>query len=372
LSYSIFRVKGITNTGAFSGLCKHDKERISTTNPDINQEKSIDNIDLIECNMTYKEKFNLITADMREDHNKRMETMRSDRVKTFEQYINTSKNNVGTEMIFTSDEDFFKSMSREEIKEWAQESLKFVTDNIGIKEENIIHAVVHMDEKTPHMHVVCVPLAYDYDKRAKEERWSINQTKFIGNRSKLSKLQDKYNEVMNQKGYALERGDKGTLKQHKETIDYKKEQIQKEVKSLSKSEDHIKSIIGKLNDVEVKQKAFSDKLTISKEDYSILMQLAKQGESKLLENTSMKAKINTLTEDKNKFKDLYNTVSDELKETKVKAAAYENAINDINETMKRMNIVKEFNEEYYKMKEEKEKAKQLNKVKTSRSFDRDI
>ena len=27
MSYSIFRVKGITNTGAFKGLCKHDKEK---------------------------------------------------------------------------------------------------------------------------------------------------------------------------------------------------------------------------------------------------------------------------------------------------------------------------------------------------------
>lgn len=362
MSYSIFRVKGITNTGAFSGLCKHDKERISTTNPDINQEKSIDNIDLIECNMTYKEKFNLITAPMREDHDKRMESMRSDRVKTFEQYVNSSKNNVGTEMIFTSDEDFFQSMSKEEIKEWAQESLKFVTDNIGIKKENIIHAIVHMDEKTPHMHVVCVPLTYDYDKRAKEERWSINQTKFIGNRSKLSKLQDKYNEVMNQKGYALERGDKGTLKSHKETIDYKKEQLQKEAESLSKSEEHIKGIIGRLNDIEVKQKAFSDKLTISKDDYSILMQLAKKGESKLLENLSLKSKVNTLIEEKDRYKSLKDSEHDELYATQLELAKTKKLLNNTIKVLPKLGInLQEL--------QEKLKEKELNR--DSKGLDRD-
>ena len=61
-------------------------------------------------------------------------------------------------MLFTSDDKFFENMNKDQIRQWAQESLNFVTKDIGIKKENIIHAVVHMDEKTPHFHVVAVPL----------------------------------------------------------------------------------------------------------------------------------------------------------------------------------------------------------------------
>ena len=79
MSYSVFRVEGVKNTSSLKGLCKHNKDRISNTNPDIDKDKSKDNIVLVECDGTYNKKFNEITKEMRIQHDERMKTMRADR-----------------------------------------------------------------------------------------------------------------------------------------------------------------------------------------------------------------------------------------------------------------------------------------------------
>ena len=57
----------------------------------------------------------------------------------------------------------------------------------GWAEENIVSAMVHMDEKTPHLHLVFVPLTKDNRLCAKE---------IIGNRANLTKWQDDFHACM--------------------------------------------------------------------------------------------------------------------------------------------------------------------------------
>ncbi|MCQ4866712.1 plasmid recombination protein, partial [Pseudoflavonifractor phocaeensis] len=63
---------------------------------------------------------------------------------------------------------------------------------------NIVSAVVHMDEKTPHLHLVFVPLTEDNRLCAKE---------IIGNRANLTKWQDDFHAYMVEKYPDLERGE---------------------------------------------------------------------------------------------------------------------------------------------------------------------
>ena len=44
-----------------------------------------------------------------------MKTIRQDRYKDFDQMVDDSKSCVADEMIFTSDQEFFKDMSKEEL-----------------------------------------------------------------------------------------------------------------------------------------------------------------------------------------------------------------------------------------------------------------
>ena len=219
MSYSVFRIQGIKTTGDLVGISKHNKDRISHTNQDIDTSRSKDNITLIECD-NYNAKFNDIVAPMKEEHTERMKTMRADRIKTFNQHINSSKNDVAFEMVFTSDNEFFDGMSKDEIKKWAEKSLDFVTKDLGIERKNILHAIVHMDERTPHLHVVAVPIVKTYNKKQNKEVWSISRRQYINGKSQLSKVQDIYNQRMNESGYELDRGEKGSSKEHTTKAQY--------------------------------------------------------------------------------------------------------------------------------------------------------
>ena len=100
------------------------------------------------------------------------------------------------EVMFTATPDFFKSKKLPEIRQFFEETLRFFVQYQS--RETIISAVVHMDEKTPHMHLSFVPLTPDGRLSAKE---------IVGNKKKLTWWQDKFWEHMVQKYPDLERGE---------------------------------------------------------------------------------------------------------------------------------------------------------------------
>lgn len=277
----------ITKQGALRGIGKHDKDRISTTNPDIDKDKSINNIELISCDGTYNEKFKDITTEMRIQHEERMQSMRSDRITSFEKSLNTSKSDVACEMIFTSDEEFFKGMNKTAIKKWAETSLDFVINDIGLSKSNIIHAIVHLDEKTPHLHVVAVPLVETYDGRRKENVLKISRAKYIPDKIALSSLQDRYNEKLIGKGYKLNKGSVGAKKEHKTTAEFKEEQLQKLERKLTFTKNALKrddkelssisETISDIDSIKGKESLIGNNITLRVDDFKKLKELAKNG-----------------------------------------------------------------------------------------------
>src|SRR5699024_12271583 len=68
--------------------------------------------------------------------------------------------------LITASPEFFKGKSPKEIQAFFQRAAEFLTHRVG--RENIVSAVVHMDEKTPHLHLTFVPLTKDTRLCAKE------------------------------------------------------------------------------------------------------------------------------------------------------------------------------------------------------------
>ena len=58
--------------------------------------------------------------------------------------------------LITASPDFFKGKKQSEIKEFFRTAVDFIADKIG--KDNIFSAVVHMDEKTPHLHLCFTPI----------------------------------------------------------------------------------------------------------------------------------------------------------------------------------------------------------------------
>lgn len=68
---------------------------------------------------------------------------------------------VDMEFILSGSHETFDKMSKEEIECWALDSYEFMADTFG--EENIVEAVLHLDEKTPHIHMHVVPIVKNPD-----------------------------------------------------------------------------------------------------------------------------------------------------------------------------------------------------------------
>jgi len=97
--------------------------------------------------------------------------------------------------------------SQEEKKAWLQKNYNFICNEFGIN--NVIRFTLHLDEKTPHIHAVTVPLTEDGRLSAKE---------VFGNKQTLTARQDRYAEAMNE--FGLERGLRHTGIKHENAKDY--------------------------------------------------------------------------------------------------------------------------------------------------------
>jgi len=104
--------------------------------------------------------------------------------------------------IVTASPEFFERHSAEETEKYFKHALEFLQDEVGA--ENIFSAVVHMDERNPHL--CFVPLTKDKRLSAKE---------VMGDRNKLIEWQDKFHEHMSKKFSDLERGESAAVTKRK-------------------------------------------------------------------------------------------------------------------------------------------------------------
>jgi hypothetical protein len=100
-----------------------------------------------------------------------------------------------------SHDDMIRLQKEGKLSQWAFQNLGFTAARFGV--ENIVDFTLHQDEHTPHIHCVVVPLTADGRLSAKE---------VMGNREKLSDLQEQYGKVMEQ--FNLDRGIKGSTATH--------------------------------------------------------------------------------------------------------------------------------------------------------------
>ena len=224
MSYAIFRVEPINKISDLAQIGSHNKreKKAYKSNPDIDITKTNNNIDLVPLSEKYIKGFYNLAKEYKLEHDKRMETMRDDRKKTFRQMVDDSNNVVADELLFTSDLDFFKGMGKKQIKKWADTCMEFVYNDLGYTKEQILHATLHMDEKTPHIHCVVVPLIRKFDKRTNTEKWTISKKQYIKDKAHLSELQDKYYQRLIDNGFDLERGIKNSDNEHISIKEFKK------------------------------------------------------------------------------------------------------------------------------------------------------
>ena len=142
--------------------------------------------------------------------------------------------------LITARPEFFKGKKKSKVKAYFQEALDFIREHQDPK--NIISAVVHMDEKTPHMHLCFVPLTEDKRLSAKE---------IVGNKKKLTQWQDRFWEHMVKKYPDLERGESAS-----ETgRNHIPPRVFKEMTRLTKQKTKLEELLSGVNAFNAKGKA---------------------------------------------------------------------------------------------------------------------
>jgi len=263
MNYGIFRVQGINTLNDLAQIGSHNKreKKAYKSNPEIKLELTKNNVELVPLKEKYVKGFKELTKEYRKQHEEKQKTERDDRKRSYTEMLNKSKSVVADELMFTATNKFFKDMSKEQILEWANTCMDFVYNDLGYKKEQVLHATLHMDEKTPHIHCVVVPLIKKLDKRTNTERLTISKKQYIKNNLHLSELQDIYNLRLREKGYELERGIKGSSREHQNVREFKKttKYYEGKVETINKNLDQA------MTDFEEKMK--TTKSTLIDKDY---------------------------------------------------------------------------------------------------------
>ena len=323
MSYAIVRNEKYKREN-LKGIYRHNERRNKNySNKNINQELSYLNYSLKDCKHSYEKEFELI----REKYNLKGQIK--------------SVSNIVCEYIITSDKEFFNSIGVEESKRYFETAYKFVCDYKDLGEQYILSAKVHMDEETPHMHLVFIPVVHTQDKKGNDID-KIACSEFWKEKDSYRQLQDAFYNYVKANNFNLERG-KEAGRVHLSVEDYKKitgfensktvlQDIELQLPDVPNIKDFSKIMLGrdeKIEELIIKPK---DKLIekLHEENCALHHELYKQcrlvdkaekyekeRQSILAENKEIKEKFKTLENDysiklKQEIRKVENKYEDEI------------------------------------------------------------
>ena len=143
------------------------------------------------------------------------------------------------ETLITASPEFFKDKKKSQIKEYFEHALKFILKHVP--QERILSAVIHVDEKTPHMHLSFVPITEDGRLSAKD---------IVGNRKKLTWWQDEFWKHMVKKYPDMERGESAS-ETGREHIPPR---LFKQAVKLNKQREMLMNLLTEINPMNAKKK----------------------------------------------------------------------------------------------------------------------
>ncbi|MBY0007789.1 plasmid recombination protein [Priestia aryabhattai] len=271
--YGIIRMQKF-HKDAILGIQKHNqREGENSKNKDIDSTRTMLNYDFVnEDKIKYHEEIKKMTAT------RVKRKIRNDAVLVAEFFISASP-------------EYMHAMSPDEQRKYFEASLDHIAGKYG--QQNMLYAVVHNDEATPHMHVGFVPITDDRRLAAKE---------YFHGKTKIRRIQDDFHNYMNKRGYDIERGEPSEL-QHKSVHEFKKQEREKELKHLQqlvahkekelqqmdnlvelkaappveiRSERRIEELCSQPIEVEAAKTVMGSKVKVEEADFHELMSLTKE------------------------------------------------------------------------------------------------
>ena len=188
MSYAIIRNENY-KMGQLALIYRHnERKNTNYSNKDINKQNSIKNYSIKSINTSYQKAF----KNLKEQYNLKGQIKKV--------------SNVMCELIITSDKYFFDLIGENETKRYFQMAYDFVKDYQNLGEQYIVSAKVHLDETTPHLHIVFIPVIHKFDKKSGKMVDKISCSEFWKGKDSYKKLQDSFYKCVKDNGFDLERG----------------------------------------------------------------------------------------------------------------------------------------------------------------------
>lgn len=205
-----------------------------------------------------------------------------------------------TSFILGSDKEFFDGITLETQKQFFSDCTEFFAERYG--KENVVSAVVHLDERTPHLHFNLMPVT-----------GGRLCAKELFDRTALRELQTDFYGIVGKK-YGLKRGKEGSTAKHLDTVAFKTKKMteaaEEKIREAEKMQTAVKPVKELLENYE---SAKSEKIPFSgkkKETEIIALRI---------KNSELEKQNNVLAKDNG---DLYN----ELKKKEKSAMTNEGAV----------------------------------------------
>ncbi|MFK7682054.1 MobV family relaxase [Priestia megaterium] len=340
--YGIIRMQKF-HKDAILGIQKHNqREGENSKNKDIDSTRTMLNYDLVnEDKIKYHEGIKKMTAT------RVKRKIRNDAVLVAEFFVSASQ-------------EYMHAMSLDEQRKYFEASLDHIAGKYG--QQNILYAVVHNDEATPHMHVGFVPITDDRRLAAKD---------YFHGKTKIRRIQDDFHNYMNKRGYDIERGEPSEL-QHKSVHEFKKQERQKELNNLEqqlsfkekeiqrvdnlknlreeglvdiRSDQHIEALCAKTTEVEVNKGMIGSKVKVEESDFHELTSLTKELQKTLAaEHKRTHALSHELDRYEKENKKLKHDLSETRQELEVYVADQDGQVEKAKKQM-RQKLVRDFSAE---------------------------
>ncbi|MGE1115726.1 MobV family relaxase [Priestia megaterium] len=314
--YGIIRMQKF-HKDAILGIQKHNqREGENSKNKDIDSIRTMFNYDFVnEDKIKYHEEIKKMTAT------RVKRKIRNDAVLVAEFFVSASP-------------EYMHAMSLDEQRKYFEAALDHISGKYG--GQNILYAVVHNDESTPHMHVGFVPITEDRRLAAKE---------YFHGKTKIRRIQDDFHNYMNKRGYDIERGEPSEL-QHKSVHEFKKQEREKELKHLQqlvahkekelqkmdnlvelkaappieiRSERRIEELCSQPVEVEAAKSVMGSKVKVEEADFHELMSLTKELQQTL---AAEHERTHALSHELDRYEKENKTLKHDLSETRQELEGY--------------------------------------------------
>ena len=226
MSYAIIRNTKYKREN-LKGIYRHNERRNKIySNANIDKEKSYLNYSIKSPQYSYEKEFDKI----KEKYNLKGQ------IKTV--------SNIACEYIITSDKEFFERIGEIETKRYFDTAYKFVSEYKNLGEQYIMSAKVHMDEETPHMHLIFLPVVHTKDKKGNDID-KLACSEFWKAKDSYRQLQNAFYDYMISNNFELERGlpKEETGREHIDLKEYK------EITNFDKTKEKLQNLKLELPDV---------------------------------------------------------------------------------------------------------------------------